>query len=189
MAALYEVPPVKFHVVLIAAVTMAAGAARAETARCERLDQRPVLAIESLPPPHRQAAHSAREQAGNIATLQGSPGEPVLVRLESPDPKQAYLVAFVPKGDALTALVVHSTASGQTHSLVDADAAFVISMNQPEPPARRGATGTSYMFFDRHRYHIHISNSVTERTPQRYTEAVRTGYASEALRTFCRPRS
>jgi hypothetical protein len=179
-------------------IMAAAGPARADTPmRCERLDRQATVFVERLPPKHQDAAKSLRDQAARIAAHQGVGGEATLVRLKSHDSDQSYLAAFVPAVDGqLAALIVHSTITGNSHSLVDAHATFVIGVNEPQFAGREVTSGTSYMFFDRHRYHVHISNRVTEpgsprrgKIPRRFGETATTGFVDGGLPASCRPRS
>ncbi|KMO12586.1 hypothetical protein [Methylobacterium platani] len=144
-------------------ITMVAASAQADTPeRCSPLGMLAPVTVADLPVAERDAARSTLDRVRSIARHRGSTAPPVLMRLPASRPGSAHLVATVPGEDGhLVALVYHSTALRQSHSLVDARPVLVEGVQEPRLQGIRETDGISFRLYDFGDHEISVSESAT----------------------------
>jgi hypothetical protein len=181
-----------------ATVLAMSGPCFADTPRfCLRITDLPPVAVDALRPSEKEAAEAVQQQAGNIAKRLGENHSPILGRLKSNNPNASYLVAYVPAEDGrITALVVRSSVTNETHSLVDLLDVFAADVHEPSFSINENTTGFTYRFYDRDKYVLELIDTESRssksraalRKKVRFKQWVDTGYNYGTLLN-CRPSS
>jgi hypothetical protein len=154
--------------------------------------------VDTLRPSEKEPAEAIMHQVGQVAKRLGENRDPVLSRLKSNNPNASYLVAYVPADDGrVTAFFVHSSLTGETHSLVDLPNLFAVDVHEiPYVPNER-TTGFTYRFYDRDKYVVEVGDTETRliggralaHKKVRFNQRMETGYSYGGLSLSCPPNS